>query len=115
MAHIKLFVLGFRGSWGGSISPSGSPPSNGDIFLVDRRFLNSWSRCPFDVATCLGKCFDIKFVVKPGKEKRRYLRMARSTVDFDGLKRAPDKYSAISFLVLSSFKTLFVIGLRFAL
>ena len=82
---------------GGSISSSGSPPSDGDIFLVDRRFFNSWSRCPFDVVIYLGRCFDIKLVVKPGKEIRCFLRTARSRVDFDGLKRGPDKYSAISF------------------
>ena len=77
-----------------------SPLSSIVISFVDRRFLDSASKWPFAVATLLGRCLEMSFVVKPGQESRCSLRMARSKVDVEGLSNDAAKYCAISYLVL---------------
>ena len=55
-------------------------------YLCGAELLNSWSRCPLEVAILLGKFLNIKAEVRPGKLVRWLRLMARRRVDFTGLK-----------------------------
>ena len=72
------------GSGAGAMSESGG---GGVAFLVLRRFFASWSWWPRTVATDLGRCCVIRFVVRPGKEMRWSRRIARRSVVTAGLHR----------------------------
>ena len=69
--------------------------------LVDRRFLNSWSKHPFAMAKFLGRCLLMSLEDNPGQVLKWLLRMTRIKVDGDGLKHVAWKYFAKSVLVLS--------------
>ena len=40
------------------------------LLLVDCRFLNSWSKCPFAVIIDFGKCLFIKVTLSPDHEEK---------------------------------------------
>ena len=113
MLHNMLLVLGLFVSWSGAISSSYvSGICGGGVFFVERRFLNSWSKCPLDVATIFGRCLVINEVVSPGKVVRCLFLIARSKVDLAGFSIVAEWYWASSDLVLSNLMTPFATGVR---
>ena len=79
---------------------------------MERRFLNSWSRCPLEVAILLGRCLEISWVVRPGKLVRCLRLIARKMVDLAGLKSDAWRYWANSETVLSRRITLLAMGVH---
>jgi hypothetical protein len=53
--------------------------------FVDRRFLDSWSRCPLDVNVDFGKCLEINSYVHSGQEWKCPFLIASRNVDLTGL------------------------------
>ena len=64
------------------------------------------------MAKLLGKCLEIKFVVRPGKVMRCFFLTALTSVDFAGLNMAPERYCANSDLVWSNLMTPLATGVR---
>ena len=78
--------------------------------LVERRFFLSWSKWPLTVASTFGRCLEIKLVVRPGQEVKWLRLIALRKVLETGLKHAPLKYCANSFLVLLTLMMQFAEG-----
>ena len=57
-----------------------------EVFLVDCTFCWYWQRCPFAVATLLGKCFRTRADVRPGHVVKKPLVIALVHDDTTGLK-----------------------------
>ena len=57
-----------------------------EVFLVNRKFCWSWRRCPFAVAMLLGKCFQTRADVSPGRVVKKPAVIAVPHYDTKGLK-----------------------------
>ena len=70
--------------------------------FVDWRFICSWSRYIFAVAMNVGRLFAMRLIFKPGHDANWPCLMALTSVDGDGLNRAPDIYCAGSLFICST-------------
>ena len=104
MAHIILLVFTLLGSCLG-LRPSVS--SWLERGLVVLRLFCSWAKWPFRLDSLTGKCFVIRFVVRPGKDRRLFRRLARMRVEGRGLNRESARYLFKSCFVFWSLRTPF--------
>ena len=72
---------------------------DGEVFLVDRTFCQSWRRCPFAVAIILGKCFRTRAGVSPGQVVKKPEVIAVVHDETAGLKAYLWRYCMMSDLV----------------